>query len=281
MVRKSKKRRMAEFLIITLVVYIFTTGLLYFFQRKLIYFPPSVPIEQMTGLLTGYEPVRVLTEDGLKLTGFFTAPVDPGKPIIIAFHGNASHPAWMAPFFSDMVQAGYGVLLAEYRGYGGNSGHPTEDGLYKDAEAFFQSDVLNKYRATNPIIIYGQSLGSGVAVNLAQKHNAEIRALILEVPFENLLAVVAMHYPFVPFKSVLLKDQFKSDLKIADVKAPKLFILAGKDRVVGYKTGRALFDLSPEPKQMVEYKEADHNTVEMYEASKAVQNFIEGILHEK
>ncbi len=277
MVKKSWRKRITEIVIAVLISYVFGTALLYLNQRNILYAAPKLSPEYISDRLSAYEGIQVITSDGLSLKGYFTPPSSPQKPIIIFFHGNAAHPAMMVPYFSQMVKDGYGVLLTEYRGYGGNPGSPTEDGLYKDAEAFFESDVLKRYMGVNPIIIYGQSLGSGAAVDLAQKHVQSIAALVLEVPFDSLLSVTERNYPFIPFQKFLLKDQYKSALKIGDVTVPKLFLLAGKDWVVGVDSGKRLFDLAHEPKQVIEYKEAGHNTVAEYGASSDVQKFIEGL----
>lgn len=267
---------------IWIAVYVIILGMLYSNQRSMLYSPPKVSEEQIaTGALKKYQSIYATTSDGLKLRGFFHAPADQSKPVILAFHGNASHPLWMAHDFNDMVETGYGVLLAEYRGYGGNQGHPTEEGIYLDAEAFFQSEELKKIRTTNPLVIYGQSLGSAAAVDLAQRHNEEISALILEVPFDNLTSVVEKNFPIVFGVRFLLEDKYESDKKIMDIMPPKLFLLAEKDEVVGFDSGKKLFEIARQPKQIIEYKNATHNGLSMFGASKDTQNFIESLSHEK
>ncbi|HNQ92493.1 MAG TPA: alpha/beta fold hydrolase [Alphaproteobacteria bacterium] len=243
--------------------------------------PPHPPADEIAAVLMGYAPVTVKTEDGLTVTGFFRPPADKQKPIILFFHGNASHPAWMAPFFSGMSGQGYGIFLVEYRGYNNNEGIPTEQGLYKDAEAYLISDPLAKDHKANPLIVFGHSLGSGVAVELASRHPERFSAMVLQVPFDSIVHVVSNKYPFVPFPSLLVKDQYNSDQKIGKVTIPKLFLLAGQDTVVGHDTGKRLYDLAPGPKILVEMPDAGHNDIYAHGTAQKVFDFVEEVLVEK
>lgn len=256
-------------------VYVCSTALIFFMQRNLLYVPPNVTAENIAHLVNRYDPVSVVTKDGLKLTGFFTAPQDHTKPILLAFHGNASQPDWQSYDLAGLVKKGYGVLLAEYRGYAGNPGKPTEAGLYQDAEAYLDYLVNNPHLRSNPIVVYGQSIGSGPAVEITARHPDKIKALILEVPFDNLVNVVAKHYPLIPFKSKLLKDQYRSDDKIGNLVMPKLFILAGKDNVVGHDTGERLYRLAAEPKTLIDLPDANHVNVHSYDLTDRITEFLE------
>lgn len=275
------KKRMMDFLLSFLVVYVIVVASMYFAQRKLLYFPPKIERVTAEKEMVGYGPVTVLTADKIEITGYFRPPASPQKPIILAFHGNASHPLWLSYFFSDMVEAGYGIFLAEYRGYNNNEGSPTELGLYEDAEAYLNSIVLIEEYKNNPLVIYGQSLGSGVAVNLAEKHPERFKALVLEVPFDTLVSVVKNTYRFIPFPQLLLKDQYNSDQRIGNVKIPKLFFLGKMDEVVGCKSGKRLFDLAPEPKTLIEIDHAGHNDIQVNGTGRMMMDFIERILKDK
>ncbi len=241
------------------IAYVGLIVLLFLLQRVMMYLPPKLESSELTSLLNNYEPISVVTEDGLKISGFFTPPVDEKKPIIIAFHGNASHPAWQSHDFKDLVEKGYGVLLSEYRYYGGNPGRPSEDGFYKDARAYINAKPLLETYKNNPLIVYGQSLGSGVAVQLAADYPERVTGLVLEVPYDTMVNVAKKHYPFVIGMKYLLKDKFMSVEKIGKLTMPKLFILAGKDEVVGFNSGNALYEAAPEPKQLIIFELAGHN----------------------
>lgn len=267
---------MSIFLIGTLL-YLGLVGTLFAFQRELLYHPPSdLPDSYIESELKSYEPVTIASGK-LKLTSYFSRPKTSTEPIILVFHGNASHPAFIAPAFAQMQNQGYGIFLFEYRGYGGNPGEPTEKGLEEDATAALQ-DYLLKNFPDNPLIIYGQSLGSGVAVDVASRHPGKIDGLILEVPFASLVDVVSRKFPYIPLPHLLLHDPYRSDQKIDKVTAPKLFLLAGEDEVVGYETGQSLYNLATEPKKLVEYPNARHNTVTDYGSASATYDFIEQIL---
>ena len=145
---------------IWIAVYVIILGMLYSNQRSMLYSPPKVSEEQIaTGALKNINQYMPQHRMALKLRGFFHAPADQSKPVILAFHGNASHPLWMVHDFNDMVETGYGVLLAEYRGYGGNQGHPTEEGIYLDAEAFFKARVEKNTNNKSTLLFTGNLLG--------------------------------------------------------------------------------------------------------------------------
>lgn len=259
------------FLIVLPIVYLFSIGYIFFKQRELLYFP-SRPLSeaQMQGL-KDFQQTQVTTEDGLTITGYYSAPVDK-KPVIIIFHGNASHPVWASHKTYQMRQKGYGVLLAGYRGYGGNPGKPTEKGLYRDGKAYL--DWVRHKAKDSPVILYGESLGSGVATELAVKY-PPVAALILDVPFDSAVLTASRIYPYIPLADLLVLDQYRNNDKIRDVKAPVLFLLAGQDNVVSFQAGLDLYDLANEPKTMEVFEKADHMTIYSYGAENKVMEFLE------
>ncbi len=245
---------------------------LYFMQNKMVYFPPELSAIDFS-IIKGFEQQEVETADGLKIKGYYLAP-QKSKPIILEFHGNASHPAWEAAKFRDLVNnEGYGLLLAEYRGYGGNPGTPSETNLYLDGNAYLNWIKSNPELKDNPIVVYGASIGSGVAVDVA-KHHPVISALILEVTFDKLSSVGAYHYPYIPFAEKLMKNKFPNVDKIKDVKMPILFLLAGKDNVAPIKFGQALADAANEPKIIHVFPQADHINIYNHGAGKVVDDFL-------
>jgi fermentation-respiration switch protein FrsA (DUF1100 family) len=168
------------------------------------------------------------------------------------------------------AQEGLGVLLLEYRGYGGNPGAPTEAGLYADADAaldFLSQDGIPASR----LVIYGESLGSGVAVHMAAER--ELAALILEAPFTRLADAASYHYSFVPV-SVLLRDRFDSLSAIGKIRAPILILHGERDRVIPVRFGRALLAAAPEPKEGWFSPDAGHEDLARFGALDAVFDFI-------
>jgi len=227
-----------------LIAYLFVLSALYFGQRRLLYFPdrsgPELgPLAQM-----GVREVSFRTEDRLALYSWYLPP--PGDaPVIVYFHGNGGHIGYRAERLRRFAEEGFGALLVEYRGYGGNPGRPSEDGLYADAQAAF--DFLDgEGIAADRRVLYGESLGSAVAVWLAAR--SPIAALILEAPFTSIAAVAQYHYPYVPAYR-LATDRFDSLAEIGQVRAPILLIHAEDDRVVPVRFARALYAAAPEPKE--------------------------------
>ncbi len=244
---------------------------LYFNQGKLVYLPPVLPEAELKPL-SAYQRIEVKTEDDLLLKAYFLKPA-PGKPVILVFHGNASHPVWKVSKFHEWALEGYGFLLAEYRGYDGNPGIPSESGLYKDGDAYLKWIKNNPDLAGHPIVVYGESLGSGVAVDVASKH-ANISALILEVTFSRLSDVGAWHYPYILFAKNIMTNKFPNEDKIKKVKAPVLFLLAGQDEVVPIHFGQKLAELANEPKEIHVFKDASHAEVYSHGAGKVVDDFL-------
>jgi hypothetical protein len=245
-------------------------GGLYVFQRHLLYFPDVARPE--LGDLTALDvrEVTLTTADRLSLLSWYLPPRD-GRPVIAYFHGNGGHIGYRAGRLRKFAQKGYGVLMTEYRGYGGNPGTPTEPGLIADGAAAL--DFLGGEEITpNRLVIYGESLGSGVAVPLAAKR--EVAGLILEAPFTSVAEVAQYHYSFMP-ASTLVRDRFDSLARIGDVKAPILILHGERDLIVPARFGRALFDAAPEPKELWIAQEAGHENLVRYGAFEAILIFLQ------
>lgn len=255
---------------ILLLLYLLVVGVLVAFQRTLIYMDPQKTNADYSQNLAGYTPVSVRTSDNIPLTGYFNPPDSPGGTTLLVFHGNGGLAGTVAPYFSTIASSGYGVFLAEYRGYGGNAGSPSEEKLGRDALAYLQIPQL----ATGPIVLYGQSLGAGVAINLAYDQPARFSSLILEAPFYSLLDVAKRKYAFVPMIEYLLFDDYRSDLKINALRMPKLFLAAGKDEVIGVESTQSLYNKAPEPKQMLLFPRAGHNEILYGDAQVKILTFL-------
>lgn len=254
-----------------LLAYLCLIAVLFVMQRHLIYFPHDAVSGEERARLAGYRRIEAPSSDGLTLHAYFLPPR--GKnPIVIFFHGNASHPAWTSYKTEKLRESGYGVLLASYRGYSGNPGYPDEQGLYADARAQLGWLDAQADWADNPRVYYGESLGSGVAVELAL--DKAPAALILEVPFYSLLETVERKIPYIPLLRLLLRDHYRSDLKIGRIGAPILFLLAGQDRVVGFEGGLKLSTLATMPKRVEIFPAGDHNTLYQFDAERRVMTFL-------
>jgi fermentation-respiration switch protein FrsA (DUF1100 family) len=263
----SKKKPM-DFLISFLLIYILLALTLYFTQRNFIYFPDTErPDPASFEIVT--EIAEVVTEDDLALQGWYFPPKD-GKPVIIYFHGNASHYGNRYSKILPYIEQGYGALLTGYRGYGGNPGSPSEQGFYKDARAYFKF-LESKNIPLSKTVIYGESIGSGAATQMATEYKAA--GLILEAPFSAVADVARKAYFFLPL-NLLLKDQFRNIDKISHVKMPLLIIHGNNDSTIPVALSRRLFEAAQEPKQFVLIEGAGHNDLYSHGASAAVLEFL-------
>ena len=252
-----------------MVAYAALVGGLYIFQRQLLYFPDRAHPELFGLEQLGVCEAMLETEDGLSLLSWYL-PARPGRPVIAYFHGNGGHIGYRAERLLSFAHEGFGVLMAEYRGYGGNPGTPSEAGFYTDgraALAFLDREGV----APNRLVLYGESLGSGVAVALAVDH--DIAALVLEAPFTSVAEVAQCHFPYVP-ASRMVVDRFDSLSRIGKVRAPILVLHGERDRVVPIRYGRALFDAAPEPKEGWFAPEAGHEDLARYGSLDVVVGFI-------
>ena len=221
-------------------------------QRQLIYFPDS-RVPSIAAIGSGWSEVSYQTSDGLTLAAWYRAP-EPSQPTVIVFHGNGGNRGGRAPLGKALAAAGFGVLLTDYRGYGGNPGHPTEDGLARDARAAIA--YLEEQSPGTPLVYFGGSLGAAVAVELAVADPP--LALILRSPFTSLVAAGRFHYPWLPV-SGLLKDRYPSDERIAFIDVPTLVIAGDRDSIVPTDQSRSVYEGLPGPKRLLLIPGADHN----------------------
>ena len=210
-------------------------ALLYAFQNRMIFPAPSGPTP-FASSSTVLETIG--TADGERLAALWHPP-EPGEPTLVFLHGNGTAIATLDPVAEAWAREGYGFLVPAWRGYPGSTGRPSEPGVLLDAEAAF--DLAAK-RADGPLVVYGQSLGSGAAVHVATVRKPD--ALVLEAPYDSVLAVASARFPIVPV-GALLRHPFRSDQRIGDVAAPILIVHGDADGVIPIAHGRALHALAP------------------------------------
>jgi uncharacterized protein len=257
---------------IVLALYIGLAATVYFAQRSLMYFPDTAHVTPAAAGFPQAEEVALTTADGVHISAWHVAPQD-GKPVIIYMHGNGGSLQHRVERFRRLVADGIGLVALEYRGYGGNEGSPSEQGLIADAEAAY-AFAAARY-AVPQLVLWGESLGSGVAVALAAEK--PVGRVILEAPFTSAEAVGARHYWYLPVR-LLMKDQFRSDRRIGAVTAPLLILHGVHDRVVPYTMGEKLFDLANQPKYIVRFLDGGHDDLDANGALHAVGRFLAGDL---
>jgi fermentation-respiration switch protein FrsA (DUF1100 family) len=262
-------RRILGFAAIVLAGYLGFVALLYASQRSFLYFPDTQRPALALARLPALQEATIATSDGLSLLGWYLPPPE-AAPVVLHLHGNAGNIGHRAFLLRELARAGMGVLLLEYRGYGGNAGEPTETGLHHDARAAL--DFLRMQGiADNRIVVYGESLGTGAAVRLASEH--PVGALVLESPYSSIVDLAAHTFPYVPVR-LLLKDQFDSLARIKTVRAPLLVMQAAQDEIIPPELGRALFAAAPEPKEFWSSPQGGHNDLHRFGAGAAVIAFV-------
>jgi len=253
-------------LVLVYLVFISSLGLM---QKSLMYFPDHTRFVPSEWALKELEPLDAKTEDDLTITSWYHPALARDKFTIVFFQGNAGHLGYRNYKVRPWLDAGYGVLMVGYRGFG-NPGSPSEEGLYMDAAAAL--DELNKHGVPDKaIVLYGESMGTGVATQMATEHNAA--ALILESPYTSVPDVGADRYPLVPVH-LLLRDRYDSLSKIKDVHMPLLLLHGELDQVVPIKFGKKLFEAANEPKQAEFVPDAGHSDVYTLKVQQVILNFL-------
>jgi fermentation-respiration switch protein FrsA (DUF1100 family) len=258
--------------VIVLGGYVGLAAMIYFAQRSLMYFPVRIHVTPAAAGLPEATEVPLTASDGVQIR-IWHVPPQAGKPVILYFHGNGGALNYRVERFRRLVGAGIGLVALEYRGYGGLAGSPSEPGLIRDAEAAYAFAAAH-YPVTQ-IVLWGESLGSGVAVALAAQK--PVGRIILEAPFTSVLAVAERRYWYLPVR-LLMKDQFRSDERIKKVTAPLLILHGVHDRVVPFAMGERLFQLANKPKHIVRFLDGGHEDLDKNGALDAVARFLAGDL---
>ena len=210
------------------VAYLLILAGVFFFQRSLMYYPPKDQPDLSAYPGLGLEAVTLTTADGLDLKAWYRPADRPELPTVVYFHGNAGHIGDRVPKYRPFMEAGYGALLVEYRGYGGNPGKPTEAGLTADAQAAM-AFALAQGIEPGRIVVHGESLGTGLAVKMAAAH--PVAAVVLEAPPGSIAEVAQAHYWYLPAKWLTL-DRWDVFPLLEQVKAPILLLHGDADRTV-------------------------------------------------
>jgi uncharacterized protein len=258
--------------VIALCGYVGLTAMIYFAQRSLMYFPDRMHVTPAAAGLPEATEVPLTAADGVQIRVWHVPP-QPGKPVILYFHGNGGALNYRVERFRRLVDAGIGLVALEYRGYGGLSGSPSEQGLIRDGEAAYA--FATAHYPVQQTVLWGESLGSGVAVALAAEK--PVGRVILEAPFTSALAIGERRYWYLPVRW-LMKDQFRSDERIKKVTAPLLILHGMHDRVVPYAMGERLFELANKPKHIVRFLDGGHEDLDKDGALDAVARFLAGDL---
>ena len=243
------------------------------FQRQLIYYPDRSPVPAAADVIPGARDVELHTSDGLVLGAWLVPPsgADRGVSVLVA-PGNAGDRSGRASLAQALSAEGLQVLLVDYRGYGGNPGSPSEDGLARDVRAARDFLVEEAGVAPERILYLGESLGTAVVTELAAEHPPG--AMLLRSPFTDLAAVGARHYPFLPV-GALLRDRFPLVEHLADVEVPVTVVYGDRDTLIPPEQSLAVADAAPDLRQVVAVEGAGHNDPVMFDGDDLVDAVVD------
>ncbi len=226
----------------------------FLFQRRLTYFPDPQRTAPASFNLPGVEERIIATPDGERLVSWF-APAAPGRPTVLYFHGNAGNLANRSERVRRFLTRGWGVMFLSYRGYSGSTGAPSEGANVADAKLAY--DTLRKAGvAPEDIIVYGESLGSGIAVQVAAEK--DVGGLVLDAPYTSIVDVAAVSYPYLPVRPFVL-DRYETMRFLPQVTAPLLVMHGEDDRVVPVEMGKAVYAAANAPKEIATFPRAGHS----------------------
>jgi fermentation-respiration switch protein FrsA (DUF1100 family) len=266
-------KRFHEMALIALVVYVALCVFMFFNQRSFIYFPDRSRPNIAAANLERVEVIAVQPADAdFSIEGWYIQPRDADKPVILYFHGNAGNISIRAPRARALAEAGYGVLLAEYRGYGGNPGKPSEKGFYEDAMAYYNWLIQRGNFKDSQIVVYGESLGTGVATWLAAQR-PNLAAVILEAPYTSLTDLGRMRFFFMPV-DLLMRDRYTTSARIPGITSPLLILHGRRDMVVPVRYGQKVFDLANQPKTIKIFPSAGHSDLYSHGAADEIVAFL-------
>lgn len=251
-------------------LYLLTVIILALFQRGMIYHPDPKRGDPAESGVPEMVPVPLRADDNWPVAGWYAPPKVSGKPTVVFFHGNSGTIASRAFKARVLLDSGYGVFLLEYRGYGGSPGRPSEKGLYADGRAAVSWLIARGIPASR-IVLYGESLGSGIAMEMTRL--IEPMMVVLECPFTS-LPDLAPPYVIPGLAHMLLVDRYDNMAKIRGVRAPLLVIHGDKDETVPVAMGRALLKAASNPKTGVFLPDAHHNDLWDHGADNHILDFL-------
>ena len=265
---------MIKYIISVALIYFIVGFLLYIFQRKILFNTSDKPNKPYQyGLSDNVREITIVTPDSEHLLAWYCKPKN-NAPLLIYFHGNSFNIGERAYRIKRYLDNGWGILLLAWRGYSGNSGKPSEKNLYIDGESSINWIRKNIGYNYENIILYGESLGSAVAIEMGIKN--KFKSIILEAPFTSMLDVAKKRYFIYPLKYLIL-DKFDNYKKINRVLSPLLIISGKKDEIVPHSHSKKLFLRAKEPKKNLYIDEAMHNNLYDFHIDKDVISFIDSL----
>ncbi|MEO0567431.1 MAG: alpha/beta hydrolase [Pseudomonadota bacterium] len=246
------------------------------FERQMVYPGDAKQVDPKALGLQNVTEAK-FENDGAEIV-LWVAPGEQNKPVILYFHGNAGNLANRAPRFDLITRQGFGLIAMSYRGYGGSDGKPSEKAILSDAAAIYTriDSILPNAKPENTVI-YGESLGTGVASRLLAEHpQAQPRAVILEAPYTSVPDVADHHMPWTKALAWQMRNRWSSKDHIKGLRAPLLIIHGDRDAVIPFEQGRQIYALAGSKyKTFLEVPGAGHNDLWRNEVIEKIWLFIE------
>lgn len=255
---------------VLILIYVSFCGLYFFFQKSLIFYPQKLSDQYKFHFQNLKEEVYLEAEDGARIHGLLFE-TNSSRGVILYFHGNAGSLAGWGYIAEELLPLGYDLFIIDYRTYGKSRGKLTQRSLFSDAQLAYNY-LLKSYQKEN-IIIYGRSIGTGVAIDLASNKNPA--KLILESPFYSLVDVARYHVPWIPH-NLILKFPMRTDKKIKNIECPILIIHGTEDHIVPLKSSQKLSQkINKEQLTYVSIEGGEHNNLSLFpEYQKALDEFL-------
>jgi uncharacterized protein len=239
----AKKFFLLHIIIAISLIYLSVLVFLFFFQRSLLYHPNENNYFD-DKLKVEVKKVQITTSDNINLLGWFHKKNLNKFKTIVYFHGNAGKLENRIHKLNHFKDMDVNFLIISWRGFSGNSGKPSEQGLYEDGKSAIDW-LKNMGLVERDIILYGESLGTGIATQIAQ--NKKFAGLILETPFTSMVDAAKNAYPYIPV-DLLLKDRYENDKKIKNINIPVLVMHGEADQIVPFEMGKKIYEIANQPK---------------------------------
>jgi len=242
-----------QFILTIFVIYFLVLVFLYFYQRNLLYHPNE---NNYSGdkISVDIEKVKIQTADNIELLGWYHKKNLKDYKTLVYFHGNAGSLENRIHKLNHFQDMNINFLIIAWRGFNGNKGKPSERGLYVDGKSAIDW-LIKKGVDEKNLILYGESLGTGVATHLAQNKN--YAGVILETPFTSMIDAAKNFYPYIPI-NLLLKDKFENFKKVKNINAPILVMHGEVDKIVPFSMGKKIYEIANNPKYSYFTKYDDH-----------------------
>ena len=240
---KKFRKNLLQLVLIIISLYLFVLVFLYFYQRNLLYHPNE---NNYSGdkISVKIEKVKIRTSDNIELLGWYHEKNLKDYKTLIYFHGNAGSLENRIHKLNHFKDMNINFLIIAWRGFSGNEGKPSEQGLYVDGKSAIDW-IIKKGADEKNLILYGESLGTGIATHLAQ--NRSFAGVILETPFTSMADAAKIFYPYIPVK-ILLKDKFENNKKIKNINSPILVMHGEIDQIIPFSMGKKIYEMANEPK---------------------------------